>query len=87
MNEETLSHRLQILLQHKLYDANSNEQVGLPLCTPMPTSGLPHGFCDSGSAETPSNCLSGTSKYDSIGHNAFIANNADHVNLIKGGPF
>ncbi|PQQ17108.1 histone acetyltransferase HAC12 [Prunus yedoensis var. nudiflora] len=62
VNEETLSHRLQILLQHKLYDANSNEQVGLPLCTPMPTSGLPHGCCDS-------------------------ANNADHVNFIKGSPF
>ena len=65
MNVETLSHRLQKLLN--LYDANFSQPAV--------------------SAETPFNCLGGASRSDSVCNNAFIANNADDVNLIKGGPF
>ncbi|KAM1164286.1 hypothetical protein ACFX13_024244 [Malus domestica] len=65
VNVETLSHRLQKLLN--LYDANSSQPAV--------------------SAETPFNCLGGASRSDSVCNNAFIANNADDVNLIKGFPF
>ncbi|KAM1544873.1 hypothetical protein ACFX15_044618 [Malus domestica] len=47
----------------------------------------PNSSQPAGSAETPSNCLGGAIRSDSICNNAFIANNADDVNLTKGLPF
>ncbi|KAB2613715.1 histone acetyltransferase HAC12-like [Pyrus ussuriensis x Pyrus communis] len=47
----------------------------------------PNSSQPAGSAETPSNCLGGAIRSDSICNNAFVANNADDVNLTKGLPF
>lgn len=75
MNEETLYHRVLSAVQHFLYGAKFSEHSD-DLCTTMPTLGLPHGYGNSGAAETSFLCSSDSTRSNFIG-NTLITNHVD----------